>query len=171
MGEGKRYIAWSLWIATAATIFIYAFLLIYFQLLSWEGATAFSRPNLVILVISVVVEIGVLWGTVLLGKSVVRSYQRVLENRNAQALGLALTSSATLLSGYDATPETKELIEEAKLKGWLALWVGADLVAILGFALSFVQKNIYYFIPAALIGLVVLLRYRPVFDALQQEAP
>ncbi|HDH97267.1 MAG TPA: hypothetical protein ENF73_06045 [Proteobacteria bacterium] len=101
-----------------------------------------------------------------------RSYQRGLTDRDAEALELALSSSATLMGGYDAgaAPEVVELLEEVKLKGRLVLWIGSDLVAILGLTASLVFKNICYFFPAAAIALFVLLLYRPDFGQLRREA-
>ena len=169
MGEGRRFLAWSLWGATTATTFVYAFLLVYFHFLSWNKAVAFSSPNLLILAVSVVAEAVVLAGTVLLKRAVVSSYLRSFEDKETEALKLALASSATLMAGFDTPSEVRELLDEAKLKGWLVLWVGADLVAVLGFVLALVQKNFFYFIPALLIALAVLLKFKPTFDTVRQD--
>lgn len=167
--ESKKVLGWSLWIATIATIFIYAFLLVYFSFLSESKIVGFFSPSILLLAVSMAVEIVVLLGSILLRKSKMRSFMKRFASEDANALGLALASSTTLWVGFDTTPELKELLEKAQLKSYLIVWIGADLVAIFGLLFALAQRNIFYFLPALIISLASLFLFRPSFDILRQK--
>jgi len=168
MEGSKKFLGWSLWIATIATIFIYTFLLLYFYLLRSNKIVGFSNPSPLLIALSVLVELVLLVASVLLRKSRMRAFMKTFASKDTEAIGLALSSSTTLWTGFDTTPELKELWEEAQLKGYLTLWFGADFIAIFGLILALVQKNIFYFIPALFISLVFLFKFRPSFDTVRQ---